>query len=189
MFVAYPSARSAAGPCSEEKSPVQTRERNVFPLSAALASERGFSLIELFVALGIFGLLVAVALPNLDHTEAQLEPAVENLAASIRTAHAHTLSRGARYRVTLGSTSYSVRRLQDNDGDGVWVPDSTVPTQTITLPSGTTISQGAGTNIEFTTRGLLAPQANGAWTVITIALSSTGHSKSLEVWPSGQVER
>jgi prepilin-type N-terminal cleavage/methylation domain-containing protein len=159
-------------------------------LPACLAGERGISLIEMLVTISVAGLLAALALPNFNRSDLKLADAMENLIGNIRLARANAISRGARYRVTLDSTSYAIQRLQDPDGDNVWEPDGAA--QEFELPSGISISEGAGQEIEFTTRGLMAPLPDGSPPVIvTIRLSSpTGsESETIDIWPSGQVQR
>ena len=157
-----------------------------------LADEQGLSLVEVMVAITILALMIALAVPNFNRNGLNRMNAAENLAGNIRLARADAVSRGARYRVTLGANSYLMQRLQDDDGDGVWEPDSAFGTREIELPSGVTITEGASEEIEFTSRGLLAPLSDGTPPdVISIYLSSASESRSeaIEVWPSGQVQR
>jgi general secretion pathway protein H len=157
-----------------------------------LAGEQGFSLVEVLVTLALVGLLSALAVLNFNRSGLSLVDATETLAGNIRLARANAVSRGARYRVTLHSNSYSLQRLQDDDGDDVWEPDAAFPTQEVELSGGITISEGASVEIEFTTRGLLASLPDGIPAdVIPISLSSADESQSeaIEVWPSGQVQR
>jgi len=157
---------------------------------ACLADERGTSLIEMLITITVAGLLATFALPNLNRSELRLADTMENLIGNIRLARANAIGRGARYRVTLDSTSYAIQRLQDPDGDDVWEPDGAA--QEVELPSGINISEGAGQEIEFTTRGLMAPLPDGSLPdIVTIRLSSTteSESKTIDVWPSGQVQR
>ena len=148
----------------------------------------------MLVAVAIMGLMSALSISNFNRSRSGLNlgNATESLAGNIRLARVNAVSRGARYRVTLGSNSYSIQRLQDDDGDGVWEPDGAFPAQEIELPKGIIINGGADAEIEFNTRGLLAPLPDGTLPdVIPIYLSGADESQSetVEVWPSGQVQR
>src|SRR5712692_4271871 len=117
--------------------PPQRPERTGTP--TGLAGEQGLSLVEVLVAVTILALMIALAVPNFNRSGLSRMNAAESLAGNIRLARANAVSRGARYRITLGSDSYSIQRLQDDDGDGVWEPDSAFGTQEVELPSGVTI--------------------------------------------------
>ncbi len=161
-------------------------------VSTSSVGEQGLSLVEVMVAVTILALMIALAVPNFNRSGWNRMNAAESLAGNIRLARANAVSRGARYRVTLSSHFYLVQRLQDDDGDGVWEPDSAFATQEVELPSGVTITEGASAEIEFTSRGLLAPLSDGTLPdVISIYVSSVSESQSeaIEVWPSGQVQR
>ena len=155
------------------------------------AGQRGISLMEVLVTLAFVGLLSALPLANLNRSGLKLADTLDELASNIRLARANAISRSAHYLVTFNSYSYSVQRLQDQDGDDVWEPDAAFATQEFELPTGITISDGAGAQLEFTTRGLLAPLPDGTpANVVTIRLNSSGESqsKAIDVWPSGQVQ-
>lgn len=154
-----------------------------------LRSQRGMSLIELLVTVGILSIMIAVAVPRLNSSILNLPLVEQSLIGDIRMARAHATTQGAHYRVSIYSDSYSVQRLVAVDG--VWEPDSRFPAQTVELPHGVSFSEGAGAVIEFTTRGLLADQADGTpAAVVSITVHDALHNetKTVEVWPSGQVE-
>lgn len=154
-------------------------------------SQRGMSLIELLVTIGIISVLIALTIPQLNQSTLNLPIAEQNLIADIRMTRASATTRGARFKVSLASDSYSIRRLQDDDNDGEWEPDGAFPTQTVNFPSSITITEGADAEIEFTTRGLLADQPDGTpAAIVTISLhdSHKGETRTVEVWPSGQIE-
>lgn len=186
LSLLFPHARLRPQPLV----PLQELEGTGVPTD--LTSEQGLSLVEVLVAVTILALMVALAVPNFNRSGLNRMNAAESLAGNIRLARANAVSRGARYRVTLGANSYLIQRLQDDDGDGVWEPDSAFGTQEIELPSGVTITEGASVEIEFTSRGLLAPLSDGTPPdVISIYVSSVSENQSeaIEVWPSGQVQR
>jgi hypothetical protein len=146
---------------------------------------------EVLVTLTFVGLLSALPLVNLNRQGLKLADALDDLASNIRLARANAVSRSVHYLVKINSNSYSIQRLQDQDGDDVWEPDGAFAVQEFELPYGITISDGAGAEIEFTTRGLLASLPDGTPAeVVTIRLNSSGESqsKAIDVWPSGQVQ-
>ena len=144
---------------------------------------------ELLVAIGLLGLLVALALPNLDRAEFEVEEAMAVLVGDLRMARANATSRRSHYRVTFSSASYTIQRLQDSDGTDTWLPEGDA--QTVQLPNGVSLSQGAGETIEFTTRGLVTRTDGTPAPVVTVQLNSTAQSASetVEIWPSGQLQR
>lgn len=152
--------------------------------------ERGMTLMELLVVIGIISVLAAIAIPQVNSSIINLSSARDNLLADIRLARGNATGRGAHFRVTLGSDSYVTQRLQDGDGDDIWDPNGAFPSQTVELPSMITITEGVGEQIEFTTRGLLILQPNGdPPPVIEIALKDSKDDRIVEmsVFPSGQV--
>lgn len=159
------------------------------PASFALDSQRGVSLIELLVAIGILGLLIALAVPRLNSSQLQLSTVMQDLVGNLRIARANATSRGAHYLATFSSSSYSIQRLQDDDDDGVWEPMGSP--QQVDLPDGIslTVQNGDGV-VEFNTRGLVEPNDDAVAEIerITITDSRDGRTQQVEVWPSGQVQ-
>ena len=153
---------------------------------------RGMSLVELLVTLGIVAVVGAVALPRINSGTLNAKVTAQNLLGDIRMARANATTRGAHFRVTLESTSYTVERLQDDDGDGDWEPGAGLQKRTVDLPSGISLSINNGDGIiEFTTRGLIATLADGTPPEIEdVTLNDSVHGKTrhIQVWPSGQVQ-
>lgn len=153
--------------------------------------QRGMSMIELIVTMGIAALMMALALPHINSGTLNLPLVQQNLIGDIRMARASATSRGVHFKVSISSSSYTVQRLQDTDGDGIWEPDGEFPTRTVELPNDISIVDGEGSEIEFTTRGLLADQEDGTPApIVTISLHDSlyNETKTVKVWPSGQVE-
>lgn len=162
------------------------------PLHTLRGNERGMSLVELLVALGIVAIAGAMTLPRINSGTFNATVTAQNLLGDIRMARANATTRGAHFRVTLDSSSYTVERLQDDDGDGEWLPDSNFPARTVDLPSGISLSIDNGDGIiEFTTRGLIATLTDGTPPEIEeVTLNDSVHGKTrhIQVWPSGQVQ-
>ena len=161
-------------------------------LHALRGKERGMSMVELLVTLGIIAVVGAMTLPRLNSGTFNAKVTAQNLLGDIRMARANATTRGAHFRVTLESTSYTVERLQDDDGDGDWEPGVGLQKRTVDLPSGISLSINNGDGIiEFTTRGLIATLADGTPPEIEdVTLNDSVHGKTrhIQVWPSGQVQ-
>ena len=117
---------------------------------------------ELLVLMAIVALTGASALPTMNSGKMNAALSAETLLGDIRMARANATTRGAHFRITLGGSSYSVERLQDDDNDGEWLPDANFTKRTVDFHSSLslTVDQGDGI-IEFTTRGLIAAMADG----------------------------
>ncbi|MBM4258990.1 MAG: prepilin-type N-terminal cleavage/methylation domain-containing protein [Deltaproteobacteria bacterium] len=155
-------------------------------------ARNGFSLIELIVIVSIIGILVMIAVPNLNRSHMNLMAGREELEANIRMVRGNATGRGVHYRVTLHPDSYEIDRLK-LAADGVtWVHDSLYSVQTVQLPKNITITTGAGMAFEFNSRGLLEKQADGTPAVqvsVTLRDSRDNSTQSVSIWPSGQILR
>ncbi len=154
--------------------------------------QAGFSLMELIVVIGLVGSMLAIAAPAANRKAMSLPQASEELQSNFRLARANSMRHGAHFRVTItGAKTYTIQRMQDADGDGIWAVDSTYPTQTVTLSPAVSIGSAAlNKRIEFNQRGLLHSTIAGEIpAVVYVPLTLTGGStKTIEVWPSGQVQ-
>lgn len=73
----------------------------------------GFSLLELMVVVGVFGVLVAVSVPSVSGylRSMRVQGAATTLAADLRYARALATAQRRSYAVTFAPSSYSVVRL------------------------------------------------------------------------------
>jgi Tfp pilus assembly protein FimT len=148
----------------------------------------GITLIELAVTLSLMFIIVGTAIPMLDPGRLHVNAAQRLVIANIRLARAAAITKGVHYQVSFplnDNTRFSVIRMKENPaGSGTWVTDNT-QVQTNPLPSKTNLANNlAGTTIEFNTRGF----AVNVTAVEQIDLQDKyGATKSLQVWPSGQV--
>jgi prepilin-type N-terminal cleavage/methylation domain-containing protein len=146
--------------------------------------ESGLTLAELLVVVAILSIMGLLTIPHLNSSVYTLSGTADELVANIRLARGYATGRGAHYRVTINTGSYTVQRLVDLDGDGLWDPDSRFPPQTVGLPAAVRIVTGAV--LEFNTRGLLSPLPP-APLLIQLRDSNTGKSKQVTIWASGQI--
>lgn len=73
----------------------------------------GFSLLELMVVVGVFGILVAIAVPSVSGylRTARVQGAASTLAADLRFARSLATSQRRTYAVTFSPDSYTVLRV------------------------------------------------------------------------------
>lgn len=116
------------------------------------AAERGFSLIELIVVVGLLGLVVLVGMPALDDwlERYRVRTAAQNLAADMQLQRMRAVSRNHPFRITFraGNNEYE---LVESDGGGGWIQ---VDPQPKVLPQGVTFSSTLGDPIQLSFGGL-----------------------------------
>lgn len=159
-----------------------------------LTSFQGYSIVEILVAVAIFGIVARTAIPHLDARRMQVIAAQQVVAANLRLARARAITKSVHYRVDFPSASQITVTPMVQEEDRTWEPDSD-NVQTISLPGNTHLASGSqctapctpviGTNIEFNSRGVAVNLAAKAQ--ITL-VDDFGKSKALEAWPSGQID-
>jgi prepilin-type N-terminal cleavage/methylation domain-containing protein len=111
------------------------------------AANRGFSLIELVVVLGLLGLVVLVGMPALDDwlERYRVRTAAQNLAADMQLQRMRAVSRNRQHRITF-STANSQYTLFESDGGGGWLQLNPLPNS---LPQGVTFSSTLGDPVQL----------------------------------------
>lgn len=129
----------------------------------------------------------------------------QNLSNDVRLARMAAVTRGAHYRVAFGTNWYRTERLQDNNRDRIWIPDTSVAAQQRQMEGGVTLAPNTGVTgstaagsaqvIEFDTRGMVVASAGGTIPpLMTVAIIGSTQPRGMRgtsylyVWPSGQVE-
>ena len=143
----------------------------------------GFSLPEVLVVIAIFGILAGIAMSQSDSNRLRISTARAQLIAQLRLARMKAITSVAHCSVSFASTTqFKVFPMTYN---GTTWQLATTPTNTVTLPPSTSFPTSlVGTRIEFNSRGTLVSST----TVTQVNLTDGfGQSKSLQVWPSGQV--
>jgi len=160
-----------------------------------LGSFRGYSLVEVVVAIAVFGIVARTAIPHFDARRMRVIAAQQLVAANLRLARARAITKSVHYRVDFTTASQmAMTPMVQNALDGTWAPD-TSNSQAVALPGNTQFAAGSqciapctpviGTSIEFNSRGVAVNLAAKAQ--ITL-LDDFGKSKALEAWPSGQID-
>ncbi len=149
-----------------------------------LASQLGYSLLELLTTMAIFGVLAAAGIPHLDTRRQDLNNAVTTIIADIRYARARAITSGTHYVMERKETNlYEVQRYEEVGG--VWSYDSTA--KTVQLPSYITVTLSP-TTLEFNTRGMMVTSfPSGSYLTLTVKDTKFNAEHKVTVWPSGQV--
>ena len=147
--------------------------------------ERGYSLIELLVALSILGVLARIAVPMWKATSMNIVSARRMVVANLRLARANAITKSIHYQVSFTTDKGSVKlsgMVQPTPPATTWTVDTT-KVQTTVLPKSAQVSTSSVV-VEFNTRGMVVNSS--AVTLISLT-DSVGNTKSLQVWPSGQI--
>jgi len=140
-------------------------------------------MVEVLVALSIFGILLRTALSDIHSPRLQIGTAQAQVVAQLRVARMKAITSVSHVSVSFSSTTqFKVYPMTYNGT--TWTLASS-PTNTVTLPSVVTFpSSAVGTRIEFNSRGMMV----GSTSVTQVNLNdSYGQTRSLQAWPSGQV--
>jgi prepilin-type N-terminal cleavage/methylation domain-containing protein len=162
-------------------------------LFSDLASMRGYSLIEVVVAMAIFGILARTAIPQFDARRMKINAAQQLIAANLRLARANAITKSLHCRLAFINADQFQLQPMVHWPDGTWHVD-TPNVRTIPLPAYTHFAAGSqctspctpviGANIEFNSRGV---PTNLATVKQVTLLDDFGRSKAIQAWPSGQV--
>jgi prepilin-type N-terminal cleavage/methylation domain-containing protein len=138
------------------------------PMTSSRHDESGFTLLEMMAVVGIFGLLLAIAVPGATGAArtAKLKGASETLAADLRLARSMATAQRRTFAVAFHPNSYSVVRVSQ-------------PTTVLTrqLPPGITCS--APDSAKFFAWGLTE--------AATITVTDSYRSKTVQMLATGSV--
>lgn len=144
---------------------------------------RGFSAIDMLIAISIFGVLAANAVSDINSPRLQIATSQLQVVGQLRMARMKAITTVSHFSVSFTSaTQLKVYPMTYNGT--VWQLAST-PISTVTLPSAVTFPAAVvGTRIEFNSRGMVANSS----AVTQVDLKDTfNQTRSLQAWPSGQV--
>jgi prepilin-type N-terminal cleavage/methylation domain-containing protein len=126
------------------------------------ARNTAFTLIEVLVAMTLFGVLYAIAVPNLQAMRAPyaLESATYEVASHLNMARQRAIATNKRHRVVFGSTGYHIEREAS--------PNTFVTVSgTFPVPHEVTIGSPNPSNPIYNSRGMLTGN-------VTLPISATG---------------
>ena len=146
-------------------------------------SRAGYSLIELLVAIAIFGVLAAAGLPHVDTRRQDVQTATKQLMADVRWARTRAITTGVHWAINIPDTShYQLQRMKQL-ADGTWAADGQ-PAKQVAMPT-TVQLYSFPTFFEFNTRGMMVSASYAAYPM----LYDTQYEgwRMVSIWPSGQV--
>ena len=148
--------------------------------------DRGFTLIELIVAICVIAIITSITMPPLLRwrTDAKLRGAASNLAGDLEMAKVRAIRENAYVAVLLGSDGYTI--FVDNGADaGDWYEDDDeVCLKERSFPAGVKIQMPttfSGNRTRFAGRGV--PETWGSITLV----NHRGKSKTISVNRMGKV--
>lgn len=155
-------------------------------------SERGTSLAEVLVTIGIVTTILGVGILGLNRGYLNLTAAKQNLVNDLRQARMQATLKGTHFRFEAMGNKYSIQRLAKSETNGAWSLDPSFAPKVVDLPPGFTITVNSASPApiaEFDGRGLLVPFSTGSPGIVTVVIiDSKGKTEQIQIWPSGQVE-
>ena len=159
-----------------------------------MRSERGYSMVELLITLGLIGVVSAISVPVFISSNARssLWSGSEQIGASIRSARLRAISQNTAYRVTFDCPSANELRTLIMTGDKAVDDDKGRCSQTIDgdsgiiqLPGGVAYDVDDATSLQVTGRGIFT--ANGGGIPLTITVTHGAATRTLTVSGTGQI--
>ena len=159
-----------------------------------MRSERGYSMVELLITLGLIGVVSAISVPVFIESNARsaLWSGSEQIGASVRSARLKAISQNTAHRVTFNCPAANELRILVMTGDPAVDDDAGRCSQTvdgdsgtIQLPIGVAYDVDAATSLQVTGRGIFT--ANGGAIPLTITVTHGAATRTLTVSGTGQI--
>ena len=159
-----------------------------------MRSERGYSMIELLITLGLIGVVSAISVPVFMESNARsaLWSGSEQIGASVRSARLKAISQNTVYRVTFNCPAANELRTLIVTGDAAVDDDPGRCSQTIDgdsgiiqLPVGVAYDVADTTSLQVTGRGIFT--APGGGIPLTITVTHGAATRTLTVSGTGQI--
>ena len=159
-----------------------------------MRSERGYSLIEVLITLGLIGVVTAISVPVFMESNARsnLWQGAEQVGAAIRQARFRAISTNTPFRVAFDCPSDNQVRMLIMTGDPLVDDDGGRCGETLEgdsgileMPTGVAFNVDAVTSLQVNGRGVFS--ANGGAIPLVITLTQGGATRTLTVSGTGQI--
>lgn len=159
-----------------------------------MRSERGYTILELVVVIGLIGVISGIALPVFMEANARrdLWTGAEQIGATVRSARLKAITQNTTYRVVFDCPGTNEVRSLIQTGDPAVDDDPGRCSQTlegdsgiVELPTLVAYDTGDATALQVTGRGVFT--ALGDAIPLTISVSKSGGIRTLRVSGTGQI--
>lgn len=159
-----------------------------------MLQQRGYSLVELLVSLGIIGVMSAVTIPLVLESSRRndLWAGSERVGALIRQTRLRAISQNRTYRVRFDCPAANQARglvLQGNplidDAANRCAMNIAGDTETVFMPTGVTVDPDDATELRVTPRGVFTAIGDSIPLTITVTYGSS--TRTLTVSATGQI--
>lgn len=162
--------------------------------TAARRGRGGYSLVEVLVAIGILGILLATALPHMDTRPEGTNAAVQSVMAHLRLARTKAISTGVHYCFHRNASNrYYVRRWKETSSPPFWAGDRNIINYTFPKHVSWAIEDYLGPHgphVMFNTRGMSIDSYTNEVATRSVRIriwDSLGASRTVVVTPAGQI--
>ena len=161
-----------------------------------MQSERGYTLVEVLIVVGMIGVLSAVALPVFVSSNAMnaLWTNSEQLGALIRQTRLRAIARNTTFEVRFNCPAAGNARglimTGDPDIDDIGSRCSTTTegdSEVIVMTPGVAYDADGSTGLQVTGRGVFTAEGDGASIPLTISVSHGSRNRFLRVSATGQI--
>ena len=159
-----------------------------------MKSNRGFSLVDILVTLGLMGVLGAAAIPKMSSAVSrnQLWTGAETIAGQIRTARLAAISRNSKFRVRFDCPSTGRMRVLAVTGDASIDNASNRCSTTVTndgpeilMPAR--VSFGTVPTLEINNRGTVSPATGTMPVSIVVSYGGINATRTVVVTNTGRI--
>lgn len=145
-------------------------------------NECGFTMVELLVAIAIFGILTAIAIPNIItfKKNAQLSAATRELFSGFQQAKMNAIKRNENCTISFNTSDYNYVVYLDDDGDFALDSDEKIIASQNKADSGNINVTPDWSTIVFTSQGLPEKQ-DGSAVSGDVELKTADSSRTIKV--------
>ncbi len=146
-------------------------------------NKKGFTLLELMIALAVMGIIAAIAAPNFSYymAERRLNGAARMVMSDLMMARQKAVSQNNQFKVFFNTDHHGYRILDDDNGDGSTTTGEAVEVKDI---------QRDYYDVTFSASAdpVFSPRGTAFGTTVTLTSARTGGSRYVRVASTGRVK-